>query len=85
VTCVALRCGVDGSIEPFAAAGPTDVEQIEDTSDLEILRHHVEGPGEVPLIFCLTTSGMACGPVSESVYVGLDLSAAFVEVEAEAA
>jgi hypothetical protein len=69
----------------IAAAGPSDVEEIEELSDFEILREHVESLGEVPLIFCLTTSGMACGPVSASVYVGLDLSAAFVAVEAEAA
>jgi hypothetical protein len=68
----------------IAAAVPSDVDEIEELSDLEILREHVESLGEVPLIFCLTSSGMACGPVSESVYVGLDLSAAFVEVEAEA-
>jgi hypothetical protein len=50
-------------------------------SDFEILQAHVESIGEVPLVFCLTTSGMACGPVSSSVYVGLDLAAALPAVE----
>lgn len=78
-----LQAAIDAKRRALiAVAGPTDVEEIEDLSDFEILREHVEGLGDVPLIFCLTTSGMACGPVSESVYVGLDLSAAFVEVEA---
>ena len=56
-------------------ATPDEKLDIELLSDFEILESHVEAIGEVPLVFCLTTSGMACGPVSSSVYVGLDLAA----------
>ena len=57
-------------------------EEVEDLSDFEILQEHVADLGEVPLVFCLTTRGMACGPVSSSVYVGLDLAAVLPQEEA---
>jgi len=47
----------------------------EDLEDFEILAEHVESLGKVPLVFALTTHGMAMGPVSSTVYVGLDLAA----------
>lgn len=46
----------------------------EDLDDFEILSEHLETIGKVPLVFNLITYGMACGPVSGSVYVGLDLA-----------
>jgi hypothetical protein len=49
-------------------------EDGEDMDDFEILSEHLESIGKVPLIFNLITYGMACGPVSGSVYVGLDLA-----------
>jgi hypothetical protein len=52
-------------------------DQADDLDDFEILEAHVEKIGNVPLIFHLITSGMACGPVSSSIYVGLDLAAAY--------
>ncbi|WP_029586373.1 hypothetical protein [Bradyrhizobium sp. URHD0069] len=52
-------------------------EDAEELDDFEILEEHVESLGDVPLVFCLMTSGMACGPVSSSIYVGLDLAAAY--------
>jgi hypothetical protein len=50
-------------------------DNAEDLEDFEILAEHVESLGKVPLIFALTTHGMAMGPVSSTVYVGLDLVA----------
>jgi hypothetical protein len=50
-------------------------EEAEDLEDFEILAEHVETLGKVPLVFALTTHGMAMGPVSSTVYVGLDLAA----------
>ncbi len=50
-------------------------EDADDLDDFEILGEHVTNLGAAPLVFCLTTHGMACGPVSSSVYVGLDLAA----------
>jgi hypothetical protein len=52
-------------------------DEAEDLSDFEILEEHLESLGEVPVVFGLTTHGFACGPVTGSVYVGLDLAAAF--------
>jgi hypothetical protein len=49
-------------------------EDAEDLEDFEILVEHVESLGKVPLVFALTTHGMAMGPVSSTVYVGLDLA-----------
>ena len=41
-------------------------------SDLDILLEHTD-LGLVPVVFEITTSGMACGPVSFTVHVGFDL------------
>lgn len=61
--------------ELIAAATQDDVESIEEISDFEILQDHIDYLGEVPLVFCITTRSVACGPVNGSVYVGLDLAA----------
>jgi hypothetical protein len=50
-------------------------EEAEDLEDFEILAEHIESLGKIPLVFALTTHGMATGPVSSTVYVGLDLAA----------
>jgi hypothetical protein len=50
-------------------------EEAEDLEDFEILAEHVESLGKIPLVFALTTHGIAIGPVSSTVYVGLDLAA----------
>ena len=47
----------------------------DDMHDFEILSEHLTSLGHAPIIFKLTTHGIACGPVSSSVYVGLDLAA----------
>lgn len=52
-------------------------DEAEDMHDMEILTEHLESLGSVPLVFCITLGGMACGPVSSSTYVGLDLAAAY--------
>ena len=52
-------------------------DRADDLDDFEILEAHVDEIGSVPLIFQLITSGMACGPVSSSIFVGLDLAAAY--------
>ena len=62
--------------EMIAAASGDDAELIENMSEFEILSEHLESLGEVPLVFRLTTHGIACGPIHASVYVGLDLAAA---------
>ena len=56
--------------------------QADDIDDFEILEAYVEEIGSVPLIFQLVTSGMASGPISSSVYVGLDLAAVYQRVSA---
>ncbi len=52
-------------------------DDAEDLGDFEVLEEHVESIGRAPLVFCLTTHGMGCGggPLSSSIYVGLDLAA----------
>src|ERR1700739_495880 len=42
--------------------------EAEDLDDFEILQDHVDPIGRAPLVFCLTSHGMACGPISISVY-----------------
>jgi len=49
-------------------------EEAEDLDDFEILTEFVEEIGTTPLIFCLNTSGMANGPITVSVHIGLDLA-----------
>jgi hypothetical protein len=59
------------------ALGFTLGDDAEDLGDFEVLEEHVESIGRVPLVFCITTHGMGCGggPLSSSIYVGLDLAA----------
>jgi hypothetical protein len=58
-------------------------DEAEELSDFNVFEEYIESLGEVPLVFCVTTSGMACGPISESVYVGLDLAAAYRDIVTE--
>ena len=48
----------------------------EDLDDFDILTDHLGNLGECPLVFEVVTTGMACGPVTSSVYIGLDLARA---------
>jgi len=41
-------------------------------SDLEVLLKHTF-LGRVPMVYEITTSGMACGPVSFTIHIGFDL------------
>ena len=50
-------------------------KKADDLDDFELLQDHIGSIGREPLVFCLTAHGMACGPISASVYVGLDLAA----------
>jgi hypothetical protein len=51
-----------------AAGGDPD-----DLVDIEVLLEHTP-LGEVPMVYELRTSGMACGPVSHRLWVGFDLA-----------
>ena len=55
-------------VEIAAAGGDPD-----DLSDIELLLEQVP-LGEVPMVYELRTSGMACGPVSNRLWVGFDLA-----------
>ncbi len=44
----------------------------DDLVDIEVLLEHTP-LGEVPMVYELHTSGMACGPVSHRLWVGFDL------------
>lgn len=71
-----LQAAIDEKRQAMlAAAAADDVDWIEGLSDFEILSEHLECLGEVPLVFRLTTHGIACGPIHASVHVGLDLAA----------
>ena len=50
-----------------AGADPDDLVEI------EVLLEHTP-LGEVPMVYELRTSGMACGPVSHRLWVGFDLA-----------
>jgi hypothetical protein len=45
----------------------------DDLADIEVLLEHTP-LGEVPMVYELRTSGMACGPVSHRLWVGFDLA-----------
>ena len=71
-----LQAAIDEKRQALlSAANADEVESIEDLSDFEILTDYLDDLGEVPLVIRLTTHGIACGPVSSSVCVGLDLAA----------
>jgi hypothetical protein len=52
---------------PLAGADPDDLVEI------EVLLEHTP-LGEVPMVYELRTSGMACGPVSNRLWAGFDLA-----------
>jgi hypothetical protein len=58
-------------------------DEAEELSDFDVLEEYVDSLGEVPLVFCVTTSGIACGPISESVCVGLDFAASYRDIVTE--
>ena len=56
-----------------AAREQLDLSDDDDyVSDLDVLLRHTF-LGGVPMVYEITTSGMACGPVSFTVYIGFDL------------
>jgi hypothetical protein len=67
-----IKPGLQKTIDEKRRALGDDAEDLE---DFAILEEHVESLGKAPLVFSLTTHGMASGPVSSTVYVGLDLAA----------
>lgn len=71
-----LMEAIESKRAELVAADPEN----EDLYDFDILTDHVENLGECPLIFEVVTSGMACGPVSSSVYIGLDLYRSFASI-----
>jgi hypothetical protein len=52
-------------------------EDIED--DFFLIQDNIGQLAESPLMYCMETSGMACGPVSSEVYFGFDLFAPFAK------
>ena len=62
------ECEVDQPASPYVAVIYPD-----DLSDIELLLEQVP-LGEVPMVYELRTSGMACGPVSNRLWVGFDLA-----------
>ena len=59
-------------IEAKRAELVTADSENEELAEFEILTDHVDDLGKCPMIFEVATSGTACGPVSSSVYIGLD-------------
>lgn len=71
----ALQARIDAKRQEMLEIAPAeDQEMIEGMGDFEILSEHLDSLGEVPLVFRLTTHGIACGPIHSSVCVGLDLA-----------
>lgn len=68
-----IRDDLQRAIDERRTSLPED--DVEDLSDFDILSSGDVSLGGAPLIFALTTHGMACGPVSATVWVGLDLLA----------
>jgi len=65
-----LMEAIESKRAELVAADPEN----EDLYDFDILTDHLGNLGECPVVFELVTTGMACGPVSSSVFVGLDLA-----------
>ena len=64
-----LKARIDATRAEIAAAeGDPD-----DLSDIELLLEQIP-LGEVPMVYELRTSGMACGPVCNRLCVGFDLT-----------
>ena len=55
----------------------THAEDEDEPDDFELLERYFAGMAKVPFAYCLTTQGMACGPVSSSVWYGFDLFAPY--------
>ena len=64
-----LKARMDATRAEIAAAGGDP----DDLSDIDLLLEQVP-LGEVPMVYELRTSGMACGPVSSLLWVGFDLA-----------
>lgn len=64
-----LQARMDATRAETAAAGADP----DDLVDIEVLLEHTP-LGEVPMVYELRTSGMACGPVSHRLWVGFDLA-----------
>jgi hypothetical protein len=72
-----LQAAIDVRRAEMLAAATTEDEKddIDYQNDFEILsEQYIEALGEQLLVFEVVTRGMACGPVAETVFVGLDLS-----------
>ncbi|GLQ79173.1 hypothetical protein GCM10007881_26910 [Mesorhizobium huakuii] len=66
-----LKEEIDRKRQELEAAGGD-----EEFDDFDVLQEHLPSIGKVPLVFCIETSGIATGPLTSTVYVGLDLAAA---------
>jgi len=64
-----LRERLEATRARLVAAGAVP----DDLVDIEVLLEHTP-LGEVPMVYELRTSGMACGPVSHRLWVGFDLA-----------
>jgi hypothetical protein len=64
-----LKARMDATRAEIAAAGGDP----DDLSDIELLLEQVP-LGEVPMVYELRTSGMTCVPVSNRLWVGIDLT-----------
>ena len=64
-----LRERLEATRARLVAAGADPDDQV----DIEVLLEHTP-LGEVPMVYELRTSGMACGPVSHRLWVGFDLA-----------
>lgn len=68
-----IRDDIQQAIDDYRKGLPEEDSELVD--DFEILSEGHVNLGRSPLVFSLTTHGMACGPVSSTVWVGLDLAA----------
>lgn len=78
-----LRAEVQEAIDAKRKQLTEEDPENDNLSDFEILSEHLDELGDCPLVFNLVTSGMACGPVSFGVYIGLDLYRAFAQRSAD--
>jgi len=68
-----IRRRFDEAREAIAAADPDEYESVDDVyEDLETLLEHVD-IGNVPLVYEVSSRGMACGPVTTTMHIGFDL------------
>ncbi|MER8433908.1 hypothetical protein [Mesorhizobium caraganae] len=73
-----LQAKIDQARHDLLAAG----EDEDELDDFNILAEHLDPIGKVPLVFEIVTQGMAYGggPLTSTVYVGLDLAVASSEL-----